>query len=110
MSSDKFSSKSKEDLILIASLGQVLTPEKAKKMTKKQLVDFLRSAEEGSSEPSVKKDEPAKKETVKKKEPVKKEEPVNKEEPVKKEEPKAKPGRSRAKALKEPESKPEAKQ
>ena len=97
MSSDKFSSKSKEDLILIASLGQVLTPEKAKKMTKKQLVDFLRSAEEGSSEPSVKKDEPAKKETVKKKEPVKKEEP------------KAKPGRSRAKALKEPEVKPESK-
>ncbi len=45
MSSDKFSSKSKEDLILIASLGQVLAPEEAQKMTQKELADLLSKAE-----------------------------------------------------------------
>ncbi|MHB1452814.1 MAG: transcription termination factor Rho [Saccharofermentanales bacterium] len=53
MSLDKFSSKSKEDLILIATIGQVLTQEVARSMTQDELARYLSDAEVRANKPQT---------------------------------------------------------
>lgn len=65
MPAKKFSGKTKEDLIVLATLGRLLTEKEARSMKKAELLEFLKEADEKSSSEKNEEKKPKKKKTSK---------------------------------------------
>jgi transcription termination factor Rho len=57
MSADKFLSKSKDDLVLLATLGNLMTRDQAQKMTRNELARYLQQEDEKAGTPVLSKRE-----------------------------------------------------